>query len=180
MNISSCKPLSGSTYCELPKELPNSMKRLINIQNNDKKCVLWCHVRHLNCKGQNLWRISRGDNKIAENLNYNNVEFHVSKKDYSKIEVMNKININVFCYKDKIIYPVYLSDQSSDDVLNLLLISNHYVYLKHFNRLMFNKNKCKNKKWFCKSCLCCFSSEKVLLEHKRYCLLINGGQSVKL
>ena len=45
---------------------------------------------------------------------------------------------------------------------------------------MFNKNKCKNKKWFCKSCLQCFSSEKVLLEHRKDCLRINGGQKVKL
>ena len=45
---------------------------------------------------------------------------------------------------------------------------------------MFNKNKKKNKKYFCKSCLQCFSSESVLLEHKKYCLLINGGQNVKL
>ena len=33
-----------------------------------------------------------------------------------------------------------------DDTLDLLLISNHYVYIKDFNRLMFNKNKCKNRK----------------------------------
>ena len=45
---------------------------------------------------------------------------------------------------------------------------------------MFNKNKSKNKKWFCKNCLCCFSSEKIFLEHCKDCLLINGGQSVKL
>ena len=31
LNISSYLPLSGSTYCELPKELKNSMKGLINI-----------------------------------------------------------------------------------------------------------------------------------------------------
>ena len=29
-------------------------------------------------------------------------------------------------------------------------------------------------------CLQCFSSEKVLTEHKENCLVINGGQSVKL
>ena len=45
---------------------------------------------------------------------------------------------------------------------------------------MFNKNKCKNKKWFCNSCLQCFSSEKVLLEHGKDCLMINDGQNVKL
>ena len=104
LNISSYRPLSGSTYCELPKKLKNSMKDLINIQNNDNKCFLSCHVRHLNCTGKNLWRISGEDKKIAENLNYSNADFPVSKKDYCKISKMNKININVFPYEDKVIY----------------------------------------------------------------------------
>ena len=67
LNISSYKPLSGSTYCELPKGLKNSMKGLINIQNNDNKCFLWCHVRYLNCEGKNLWRISEKDKDTAKN-----------------------------------------------------------------------------------------------------------------
>ena len=73
---------------------------------------------------------------------------------------MNKININVFCYEYKMVYPIYLSNQSFNNTLDLLLISNHYVYIKDLNRLMFNKTKSKNKKWFCESCLQCFSSEK--------------------
>ena len=146
VNISSYKLLSGSTYCGLLKELSDSVKGLINIQNNDNKCFLWCHVRHLNCNGRNLWRISREDKKIDKNLNYDEIEFPVSKRYYFKIEVMNKITINVFSYEDKIIYPVYLSDQSFNNVLDLSLVCNHYVYIKDFNRRMFNKNKCKNKK----------------------------------
>ena len=31
----------------------------------------------------------------------------------------------------------------------------------------------------CKFCLQCFSSEKVLVEHKKNCLIINGKQSAK-
>ena len=45
---------------------------------------------------------------------------------------------------------------------------------------MFNKPKHKGKKCFCKNCLQCFSSESVLIEHKKYCLVINGKQNVKL
>ena len=45
---------------------------------------------------------------------------------------------------------------------------------------MFHKTKNKNKKWFCRSCLQCFSSESVLIKHKENCLSINGKQSVKL
>ena len=54
------------------------------------------------------------------------------------------------------------------------------MLIKDFNKLMFNKNKSKNKKWFCKSCLQCFSSKKVSIEHGKDCLLINGGKRVKL
>ena len=54
------------------------------------------------------------------------------------------------------------------------------MYIKDFHRFMFHQTKNKNKKWFCKSCLLCFSSESVLIKHKENCLSINGKQSVKL
>ena len=63
LNINSYKPLSRSSYCKLPKELSHPMKGLINIQNNDKKCFLWCNVRHLICKGVKLSRITKEDKK---------------------------------------------------------------------------------------------------------------------
>ena len=65
----------------------------------------------------------------------------------------------------------------------LLLIDDdksHYVYIKDFDRFMFHKTKNKNKKWFCRSCLQCFSSENVLIKHKEDCLSINGQQSINL
>ena len=96
--------------------------------------------------------------------------------------MQNKIGINVFWYENKTTYSVYLSDQN--DSRDLLLISNgfvsNYAYIKDFNRFMFNKTKYKGKKYFCKNCLQCFSSENVLLEHKEDCLVINGKQNVKL
>ena len=64
----------------------------------------------------------------------------------------------------------------------LLLIDNNksHVYIKDFNRSMFLKTENKNKKWFCKSCLQCFSSKNVLIKHKESCLNINSKQLVKL
>ena len=56
----------------------------------------------------------------------------------------------------------------------------HYVYIKDFNTFMLHKTKNKNKKYFCKSCLQCFSSKNVLAKHKEDCLSINGGQSTKV
>ena len=54
--------------------------------------------------------------------------------------------------------------------------------LKILTVLCFTKQKTKNrnKKWFCRSCLQCFSNEKVLIKHKEDCLSINRVQSVKV
>ena len=55
----------------------------------------------------------------------------------------------------------------------------HYRYIKDFDRFMFRKTGNKNK-WFCKSCLQCFSSETMVTKHTKGCLSINGKKSVKL
>ena len=110
--------------------------------------------------------------------------FPVKEKDFKKIEVQNNISVNVFGYEDKLVFPIYISNKTFDDSMDLLLLyeddKSHYVYIKDFNTFMFHKTKNKNKKWFCKSCLQCFSSENVLIKHKEDCLSINGKQSVNL
>ena len=53
------------------------------------------------------------------------------------------------------------------------------MYIKDYDKFVFHKTKNKNKKWFCKSCLQCFSSENVLTKHKEDCLSINSKQSAK-
>ena len=77
-------------------------------------------------------------------------------------------------------YPVHIPDQKFENSMDLLLISNYYVYIKDFVRYMFNKTKNKNKKYFYRYYLQCFSSKNVLTEHKETCLKINGAQTVKL
>ena len=101
-----------------------------------------------------------------------------------KIEVQNNISVNVFGYEDKLVFPIYISNKNFDDSIDLLLLlednKSHYVYIKDFNTFMFHKTKNKNKKWFGKSCLQCFSSEKIQIKHREDCLSINGVQSVKV
>ena len=186
---------------KLPIELRSPRKGLINIKNKDQKWFLWCHIRHINPVGIHPKRITKADKKlvryitnpekvIQENkepvsdLNYNGIEFPVQEKDFSKIEKMNNICINLFCYANGLTFPIYVSDQKFEDSMDLLLLIDsdklHYVYIKDFERFMFNKTKNKNKKYFCKSCLPCFSSKNVLTEHKEDCWSSNCAQSVKL
>ena len=83
-----------------------------------------------------------------------------------------------FVMKKNFIYLVYVQDQKLENHMDLLLITDqiksHYVYIKDFNRFMRNKTKCRTKKHFCRYCLQCRTSERVLIEHKETCFKING------
>ena len=82
INISTYRPLVGSSYIDLPIELKHPRKGLIKIKNNDQKCFLWCHVRHINPVKDHRERTARVDKEIANNLNYNGIEFPVQEKDF--------------------------------------------------------------------------------------------------
>ena len=68
------------------------MKDFINTENND--------------------RITKADKNIVNDLDYEGIEFPVSKKYYRWIEQKNNICISVFCYENDLVYPVYVSDQN--------------------------------------------------------------------
>ena len=57
INVTTYQPLNGSSYIELPIELQNPAKGLINIKNKDDECFRWCHIRHLNLQKTNSQRI---------------------------------------------------------------------------------------------------------------------------
>ena len=112
----------------LPVKLKSPRKGLINIKKKDQKCFLWYHVRHINPSKEHPERIRKIDKKLFKhitnpeeitkevkefisNLHYNGIEFPVQEKDFSKIEVKNNICINVFGYEDKLVFPIYVSDQ---------------------------------------------------------------------
>ena len=68
--------------------------------------------------------------------------------------------------------------------MELLLITKdenkHYVLIKDFNKFMYKQTKHKERKHFCMFCLQCFSSERVLNNHKDNCIQVNGMQAVNM
>ena len=68
--------------------------------------------------------------------------------------------------------------------MELLLITEdekkHYVLIKDFNKFMYNQTKHKERKHFCMHCLQCFSSERVLNDHRENCIQVNGKQAIKM
>ena len=123
INISTYRQLSGSSLAKLPTEFRNPKNVLIRIKNNDQKFFLWCHVRHINPVKIHPERITREDKKLANNLNYDGVRFPVREKYFSKIEKKNNICINVFCYENKLTFPIYVSDQKFENSMDLVLVN---------------------------------------------------------
>ena len=75
INVSTYRPLSGSSYVKLPAKLRSLKRGLINIKNNDQMCFLWCHVRHINPVKTHPERITQEDIKLVNNIIYDGVEF---------------------------------------------------------------------------------------------------------
>ena len=101
-------PLIGSSLVELPNELNNPKKGLINIKNSDNKCFLWCHVRHFNLIKKYPDRINKQDERLANNLNYEGIEFPIAKNDYCKIEKQKIFVLTCFVRKQNYLSALHI------------------------------------------------------------------------
>ena len=184
-NVVKYTPLKASSYIELPKELRNSKKGLINIKNENNKCFRWCHLAKVYSDKvkSNRERISHYK-KYVDTLNYDEIEFSFSIKQISKIEDQNNISINVIGYENKNRFPLYVSKKVTETTLDLLLIwkeeKQHYVWIKDFNRFMFRQNRHRHRLHFCRYCLQYFGSEEILNNYKSNCIVVNGKQAIRM
>ena len=170
---SSYEPLAASSYIPLPKELNNSMKGLINIQNHDdNNCFKWCHVRLINPKKSHPERRIKEDKEIEASLDYSNITFPMDARHYDIVEKRFNINVDVFIYENKRVRPLRISSESNKHELNTSIITNeegkaHYFFIKDFDRLMFST--------VIKNILQCFTKQDVLDKCKKTCLANNNG-----
>ena len=154
------------------------------MKNEDNKCFMWCHVRHLRPQERNPQRVKKDNKKFAKELNYEGINFPVTQKQYNKVEKQNDIRVNVFGYEGGEPYPIYVLKEKYEDHMELLLINNednkHYVLIDDFNSFMNSQSKHKERKNFCMYCLQCFKSKEILERHVERCLTINGTQEINM
>ena len=86
INISTYRPLSGSSYMDLPVELKSSRKGLINIKNKNQKCFLWCHVRHINLSKEHQKKLEKLTNKLLKNFIMMKLSCQCKKKILTKLK----------------------------------------------------------------------------------------------
>ena len=168
-------PLRGETWIELPKELANK-KAIINMQNKDNKCFLWCVLRALNPKDNHPERVNKELMAKENTLNMEGIEYPVSLKDINKFEKQNPtIFITVLGYEGKSSHPLRNSDcNDRDHNIILMLIEKgrvkHYCLVKSIRRLLSSQTtKGKRKHHFCLRCLNPFWCQESLNKHQEYC-----------
>ena len=61
-------------------------KRTNQHQKKYQKWFLWCHVKHINSVQTHPERITKNAKKVAKDLDYDEIEFPVKEKGFSKTE----------------------------------------------------------------------------------------------
>ena len=115
----------GSSYIDLPLEIKNK-KAYVNIQNNNQECFKYLILAALHYQEikEHHSRPSKYTKWLNE-LNFEGIDFPVKLKEIDKFEYQNPYRINVLGYENKEIYPLRISNKTTNDLtINLLLIGN--------------------------------------------------------
>lgn len=164
-------PLSAGKYTTLPKQIQH-LKGIVNMQNDDEKCFLWCILAALHPKGKNPQRIQQYY-PYENDLNLNGITFPTPISKIQKFEKQNNISINVFGYENDF-FPLYISElESANANVDLLYVeqdgNSHYCLIKDLNRVLGSTKRAKRKYYFCRRCLHGFIREDLLKDHLPCC-----------
>ena len=168
--------MKGSSYIPLPDWISNK-KAIVNIENKDEKCFLWCILRYLYPREDNGNRLT--DLKKYENsLNTKGISFPMKLKHISKLEKLNPSlpGINVFSVNEnKKFYPLKMAEKDCLNTIDLFFFEqdgvSHYSLIKNFTRLVKSQlTSSKNGTVFiCKKCFSHFTKNELLQNHITYC-----------
>ena len=169
-------PTKGSSYIPLPDWISNE-KAIVNIENKDEKCFLWCILRYLHPKERDEERLT-GLKKYEFSLNTKGITFPMKLRDISKFEKLNPTipGINVFSVNDnKKFYPLRMAEKDCLNTIDLFFFEqdgiSHYSLIKNFTRLVkTQKTASKNGTIFiCKKCFTHYTKYELLQKHIEYC-----------
>ena len=173
LNIGRYKPLRGRGYLELPKAIKGN-KAILNIQNNDDKCFLWCILAALHPLDyeDHPNRVSKYIPYVDE-LNMEGIEYPVCFSDIPKFVKQNNISVQVIGYKKETYFPAYQTYPGLEKHVSLLLFEkdgqSHYCLIRNVDRMLSSQTKHNGKRLHCSYCFHGFGTEKLLNNHREYC-----------
>ena len=187
------EPLYGGSYIPLDPYLVNK-KCLINMQNEDEKCFMWCVLRALYPKDTNPQRIDKDLKSKQDSINMKGIKYPVDFRGIDRFETQNpNISISVVGYnKVDLVHPMRTSNYTGceHDIVLLLLKEavkgengeikekTHYVLVKNKSALIASQiNNHKGSRHICLNCFNSFNTPEALDKHKDYCY---DNESVKI
>ena len=174
INVAKYQPLKGKSYFKLPTHLKRK-RAVINVQNKDKYCFLWCILAALYPAKIHPERISHYK-KYFNTLNTTGISFPMQVNNVSKFERRNNLCVNVYEYTKENIYPLYVSrvkNFENKKKVHLLLVKNgnkhHYCLIKSLSRLFREQSGHTNRRYYCDFCLHGFTKNRLLQQHNYLC-----------
>ena len=121
-------PTRAGSYLQLPKKIIESTS-VLNIQNDDELCALWCILAHLFPKyradQRRIFKPSAYEEHKDE-INTGDILFPLPIRDIGKLERLNNLSINVFSLDHKShVIPIRISNEKEvpkDRVIDLLYV----------------------------------------------------------
>ena len=185
LHVNKYNPLAARSYIPLPAEIQNK-KATVNLKNDDNKCFIYCLGRALDPAPEinHLERVSKHLKDVCETLGLNNIKTPVNVQDLTNIEKQFNVSINLYSHLKSDIYPIRTTKSTAAKHIDLLVTSNletnHYVWIRDFNKLCYNITKCKTKKFFCKHCIQHFPSQDRLEQHLLDCVVLTECQAIEM
>ena len=134
-------PTRAGSYLRLPDKIRES-KSVLNIQNDDNLCALWCILAHLYPKYKDSAGEHRNNKPTAyeehkDEIDTGDLQFPLRISDIGKLERLNNLSINVFTLTTKShVIPVRISNQKEvpkERVIDLLYVvhelNSHYCLI---------------------------------------------------
>ena len=182
------RPASGSSYIDLPPHL-QKFKSLLNIRNHtDNNCFIYSFVAASYLKSNNF----EGEEGRNDSLQLTSPEFYrkmsslqpagefampMGFRDIDKFETLNDVEVNVFGFENRDLFPIRVSKVTTSELsFDLLLLyendKHHYVLIKDLCRLFcFIKIiKFRSTLHLCRNCLyLCHKDVKQFKDHFEVC-----------
>ncbi len=193
INISKYKPIRGSSYIPTPLFF-SKCQALLNIQNNDQSCFLYCLAAALFPGGSSSFSTTNTTSSSSsykrkvrpktyrmrfKHFTYNEQDMPMCVANIPKFEKKNNLRINVFGWDGCAVAPLHISRENiNKKLINLLLLSDdikfHYCLITNIHSFLAYANRVKyrgshTQRRYCERCLNSFWSKSNLQEHLELC-----------
>ena len=173
------EPIKGGSYLPLPAVLRNK-RAVLNVENICNDNYLRYALRSA------LFPTSKHPERVSsypkENgLTFDGIDAPTPISQINKVEKLNNLAIIVYGWEKGKVIIHKISDQPPEvKRINTMLIEEeetgktHYVWVKHFNRLLASQHKNTLHKYYWERCLIGYSRKVLLENHTSDCIGINS------